>query len=71
MATIAVNILWVLVAVVILCMVVYLAFWVLDQMSVPVPEIAKKAVWIIVLLIALIFLISTLTGTNMHSFNWK
>jgi hypothetical protein len=71
MAAIAVNILWVLVAVVILCMVVYLAFWVLDQMSVPVPEIAKRAVWIIVLLIALIFLISTLTGTNMHSFNWK
>jgi hypothetical protein len=71
MAAIAVNILWVLVAVVILCMVVYLAFWVLDQMSVPVPEIAKRAVWIIVLLIALIFLISTLTGTNFHSFNWK
>jgi hypothetical protein len=71
MATIAVNILWVLIAVVILCMVVYLAFWVLEQMSVPVPEIAKKAVWIIVLLIALIFLISTLTGTNIHSFNWK
>jgi hypothetical protein len=71
MATIAVNILWVLVAVVILCMVVYLAFWVLEQMSVPVPEIAKRAVWIIVLLIALIFLISTLTGTNIHSFNWK
>ena len=71
MATIAVNILWVLVAVVILCMVVYLAFWVLEQMSVPVPEIAKKAVWIIVLLIALIFLISTLTGTNIHSFSWK
>ena len=71
MAAIAVNILWVLIAVVILCMVVYLAFWVLDQMSVPVPEIAKKAVWIIVLLIALIFLISTLTGTNIHSFNWK
>jgi hypothetical protein len=71
MATIAVNILWVLVAVVILCMVVYLAFWVLEQMSVPVPEIAKRAVWIIVLLIALIFLITTLTGTNIHSFNWK
>jgi hypothetical protein len=52
-------------------MVVYLAFWVLEQMSVPVPEIAKRAVWIIVLLIALIFLISTLTGTNIHSFNWK
>ena len=71
MAAIAVNILWVLIAVVILCMVVYLAFWVLEQMSVPVPEIAKRAVWIIVLLIALIFLISTLTGTNIHSFNWK
>jgi hypothetical protein len=71
MAAIAVNILWVLVAVVILCMVVYLAFWVLEQMSVPVPEIAKRAVWIIVLLIALIFLITTLTGTNIHSFNWK
>jgi hypothetical protein len=71
MAAIAVNILWFLVALVILCMVVYLAFWILEQMSVAVPDIAKKAVWIIVLLIALIFLITALTGTNMHSFNWR
>jgi len=68
MAAIAVNILWVLVALVILCLVVYLAFWVLRQMGVPIPEIAERAVWIIVLLIALIFLITALTGsgTGMH-----
>ena len=71
MAAIAVNILWSLVALVILVMVVYLAFWVLEQMSIAIPEIVKKAVWIIVLLIALIFLITALTGMNMHSFNWK
>ena len=64
MAGIAVSILWVLIAVVILCLVVYLAFWVLQQMGVPVPDIVVKAVWIIVLLIALIFLISALTGTG-------
>ena len=51
MATIAVNILWVLVALVILCLVVYLAFWVLRQMGVPIPDIAEKAVWIIVLML--------------------
>jgi hypothetical protein len=71
MAAIAINILWVLVALVILCLVVWLAFWVLEQMSVPVPEIIKKAVWIIVLLIAVIFLISALTGTGVHSFGWR
>jgi len=71
MATIAVNILWVLVALVILCLVVYLAFWVLRQMGVPIPDIAEKAVWIIVLLIALIFLISALTGTGIHQLGWR
>ena len=71
MAAIAINILWVLVALVILCLVVWLAFWVQEQMSVPVPEIIKKAVWIIVLLIAVIFLISALTGTGVHSFGWR
>jgi hypothetical protein len=71
MATIAVNILWVLVALVILCLVVYLAFWVLRQMGVPIPDMAEKAVWIIVLLIALIFLISALTGTGVHQLGWR
>jgi hypothetical protein len=71
MATIAVNILWVLVALVILCLVVYLAFLVLRQMGVPIPDMAEKAVWIIVLLIALIFLISALTGTGVHQLGWR
>ena len=71
MAMIAVNILWVLVALVILCLVVYLAFWVLRQMGVPIPDMAEKAVWIIVLLIALIFLISALTGTGVHQLGWR
>jgi len=71
MAAIAVNILWVLVALVILCLIIYLAFWVLRQMGVPVPDIAEKAVWIIVLLIALIFLISALTGTGVHQLGWR
>ena len=71
MAAIAVNILWVLVALVILCLIIYLAFWVLRQMGVPVPDIAEKAVWIIVLLIALIFLISALTGTGIHQLGWR
>jgi hypothetical protein len=71
MAAIAVNILWVLVALVILCLVVYLAFWVLKQMGVPIPDIAERAVWIIVLLIALIFLISALTGTGVHQLGWR
>ena len=71
MAAIAVNILWVLVALVILCLVVYLAFWVLRQMGGPIPDMAEKAVWIIVLLIALIFLISALTGTGVHQLGWR
>ena len=71
MAAIAVNILWVLVALVILCLVVYLAFWEFRKMGVPIPDMAEKAVWIIVLLIALIFLISALTGTGVHQLGWR
>ena len=71
MGAIAISILWVLVYVVILCLVIYLAFWILRQMGVPIPDIAEKAVWIIVLLIALIFLISALTGTGIHQLGWR
>jgi hypothetical protein len=53
---------WVLDALVIFCLVAYMASWVVGQMGVPIPDIAERAGGLILLLTALIFLIVPLAG---------
>jgi peptidoglycan biosynthesis protein MviN/MurJ (putative lipid II flippase) len=62
MADIAIGILWFLVGLILLAGVIYLAIWVIEQFIMPIPEMIKKGVWVIVLLIALIYLITVLVG---------
>ena len=62
MATIALSILWFLVGLIILAGVVYLAIWVIEQFVSPIPERVKQGVWVVILLLALIYLISVLVG---------
>lgn len=64
MTAIAINVLWFLIGLVILCGIVYLAIWVIEQFIMAIPEKIKQGVWVIVLLLALIFLIGTLTGAG-------
>jgi len=45
------------------------AIWVIEKFIMPIPERVKQGVWVIVLLLALIALISALTGGGgFHSF---
>ena len=62
MAAIAINVLWFLIGLIILCGVIWLVIWVVEQFIMPIPEQIKKGVWVIVLLLALIALIGALVG---------
>jgi hypothetical protein len=62
MAEIAIGILWFLVGLIILAGIVYLAIWVIESFIYPIPELVKRGIWVIVLLIALIYLITVLVG---------
>ena len=60
MAAIAVSILWFLIGVIILAGIVYLAIWVIESFVTPIPEMIKKGIWVVILLLCLIYLISIL-----------
>jgi hypothetical protein len=62
MAEIAIGILWFLVGLIILAGIVYLAIWVIESFIYPIPELVKRGIWVIILLIALIYLISVVVG---------
>jgi hypothetical protein len=62
MAAIAISILWFLVGVIILAGIVYLAIWVIESFVQPIPAKVKQGVWVVILLLALIYLITILVG---------
>jgi hypothetical protein len=69
MAAMAVQVLWFLIGLIILCGVVYLAIWVIEQFIQPIPEKVKQGVWVIVLLLAIIALITAIAGGGLHLSN--
>jgi hypothetical protein len=70
MAAMAIGVLQFLIGLIVLCGVIYLAIWVVESFIMPIPEMIKKGIWVIVLLLALIALISVLAGGggSFHSF---
>jgi len=62
MSAIAINVLWFLIGLIILCGVIYLVIYVIELFVMPIPEKIKQGVWVIVLLLALIALIGALMG---------
>jgi uncharacterized membrane protein len=67
MLAIAIQVLWFLIGLIILCGIVYLAIWVIERFAYPIPEKVKQGVWVIVLLLALIALITVLAGGTLGS----
>jgi uncharacterized membrane protein len=66
MAGMAVSILWFLIGLIILCGIVWLAIWVVEQFIMPIPEQIKRGVWVVILLLALIALITAVAGGGFH-----
>jgi hypothetical protein len=67
MLAIAIQVLWFLIGLIILCGVVYLAIWVIEQFVYPIPERVKQGIWVIILLLALIALLTVLAGGSLSS----
>jgi len=58
-----IELLWLLVAAVVLCIVVYIAFWILEAIGeVKIPDKIKKLIWLVVALIILIWVVTALMG---------
>jgi hypothetical protein len=55
-----------LIGLIILCGIVYLAIWVIEQFVTPIPEKIKQGVWVVILLLALIALITAVVGGGVH-----
>jgi hypothetical protein len=63
MIAIAINLLWILIGVIIICAVIYFVFYVLRQvMAIAIPQRVEQAVWLIVLILVIIALLSLLAG---------
>jgi hypothetical protein len=71
MIDMAIGVLWFLIGLIVLCGIIYLAIWVIEQFVHPIPEKVKQGVWVIVLLLALIALISVLAGGSMKLPSWR
>jgi uncharacterized protein YebE (UPF0316 family) len=69
MIDIAINLLWILIGVIVICAVVYFTFYVLRTvMAIPIPQRVEQAVWLIILILVVIALLSLLAGGggNLH-----
>lgn len=62
MIDLAISVLWLLIWIVILSGIIYLAIWVVEQFVSPIPERVKQAIWVVVLLLAIIALLTLLAG---------
>jgi len=63
MAALAVNLLWFLIGVIIICGVVWLVLYGLKNVAgLPLPGRLEQGIWFILLLLVLIYLIMILTG---------
>lgn len=61
MIQLAINILWLLIGIVVLLGVVYLAMYVVELFN-PIPDVIKKMIWAIVLILILIAVLTLLAG---------
>jgi hypothetical protein len=63
MIGIAIQLLWILIGVIIICAVIYFVFYVLKSvMAIPIPARVEQAVWLIVLILVMIALLTMLAG---------
>lgn len=62
MIGIAIAVLWFLIGLIVLAGIIWLAIWVINSFIYPIPDRVQQAVWVIVLLLALIALLTMLAG---------
>jgi len=70
MLSMAIGVLWFLIGLIILCGVIWLAIYVIEQFVMPIPEQIKKGVWVVVLLLALIALLTVVMTGSIGNFRF-
>jgi len=68
MVAMAISVMWFLIGLIVLAGVIYLAIYVIESFIMPIPERIKQAIWLIVLLLALIALLTALLGGGTFRF---
>lgn len=68
MIDIAIGVLYFLIGLIVLAGIIYLAIWVIESFIHPIPERVKQGIWVIVLLLALIYLLTVLAGGGKSPF---
>jgi len=68
MVAIAINVLWFLIGLIILCGIIYLAIYVIENFVMAIPEQVKRGIWVVVLLLALIALLTAVLGGGSFRF---
>lgn len=61
MLNLAINVLWLAIGVIVICLVVYLFLYVL-KMFISIPDLVEKAIWLIILILILIAALGLLAG---------
>jgi hypothetical protein len=62
MVSLAINVLWFLIGLIVLCGIIYLAIWVIESFVIAIPPKVKQGIWVIVLLLAIIALLGAMLG---------
>jgi bacteriorhodopsin len=52
-----VNILYALISLAVVVLIIYIILWALAQLGLAIPENIKKVIWVILVLLALVFII--------------
>lgn len=60
MIALAIAVLWFLIGLIVLAGIIWLAIWVINTFVYPIPDRVQQAIWVIVLLLALIALLTML-----------
>lgn len=60
MPELLITVIWLLIYIAVAVGVVYLVFWVLDMLGVPIPERVKQVVWVIVVLLVILWIAQAL-----------
>jgi hypothetical protein len=62
----AATIITLLIYICILALVIYLILWVLESIGVPLPAQVIRIIWVIVALVAILFIVQALPGLGVH-----
>jgi hypothetical protein len=60
------SVITLLIYICVIALVVYLIFWVLESVGIPIPAQVQRIIWVIVALIVILLILNALPGLGVH-----